>query len=73
VIVRADRILARDRPRLLLPNVEQQFAEGLDGEGRKGISGEPLIGDLFGLVEGLGFVAEGDGADDGNAVREASA
>jgi hypothetical protein len=26
-----------------------------------------LVGDLFGLVEGLGFVAEGDGADDGNA------
>jgi hypothetical protein len=25
-----------------------------------------LVGDLFGLVEGLGFVAEGDGADDGD-------
>jgi hypothetical protein len=39
----------------------------LDGEGRQGVGGEPLVGGLFGLVEGLGFVAEGDGADDGNA------
>jgi hypothetical protein len=62
-----DRLLTRNRFRLLLPNVQQQFAEGLDGEGWEGIGGEPLVGELFGLVEGLGFVAEGDGADDGDA------
>jgi hypothetical protein len=42
-------MLAGDRFGLLLPNVQQQFAEGLDGEGWEGIGGEPLVGDLFGL------------------------
>jgi hypothetical protein len=32
-IFKPDRMLAGDRRRLLLPNVQQQFAEGLDGKG----------------------------------------
>jgi hypothetical protein len=61
-------MLASDRFGLLLPNVQQQFPEGLDGKGWEGIGSEPLVGDLFGLVEGLGFVAEGDGADDNHKL-----
>jgi hypothetical protein len=58
-------VLAGDRG--YLPEVEEDLAEFLDGEGGKEVGGEPVVGGLFGLAGLVGFEAEGDGADDGDA------
>jgi hypothetical protein len=76
MLARDDRSAIGDhRRRLFLPNVQQQFAAGLDdislllrSSRVAGNRCEPLVGDLFGWVEGFGFVAEGDGADDNHKL-----